>query len=72
MIACEGQTVFDEFNCDITESEISDAIIKLKLEKSNGPDVLLNVFFIRFRVYNLPIIHKFLNRIFKTGFYPQT
>ena len=34
----EGQTVFDELDCDITESEIFDAIKKLKREKSHGPD----------------------------------
>ena len=47
-------------------------IKKLKLERSRGPDVLLNEYFIRFGGYYLPIIHTFLNRIFKTGSYPQT
>jgi hypothetical protein len=40
--ATDNSCSFDEFDCEITETEITEAVKRLKKEKSHGTDLLIN------------------------------
>jgi hypothetical protein len=65
------QIMFAELNVDIDLSEIDSAIHQLKSEKSAGPDMLINEFFIHGKDVLLPVLHNLFNAIFRSGIFPE-
>ena len=64
--------MFDELNVVFSQEEISKAIQQLKNGKSAGPDKLINEFFIHGNTYLCPILCNLFNRLFETGYFPDT
>ena len=67
----ENNRTFDYLNNEITLDEIEKAIGRLKREKSPGFDNSLNEYFIEFKEYLNPIIHKLMNAMFTKGYFPK-
>lgn len=63
--------VFNELNFQITESEISTALSKLKLGKACGLDEIPNEMLKSGHVPLLPVLHKLFNLIFTTESFPN-
>ncbi len=64
--------MFAELDSTITHDEIRLAIKQLKSDRSGGPDLYLNEFFIHGRESLSPIITKLFNRIFNIGYFPDS
>ena len=67
----EFQVMFDELNIVISEVEIHNAINQLKLEKSGGPDNVLNDFFRYGTDVLMPYLYKLFNTVFDKGYFPE-
>ena len=61
-----------ELDKEITIAEIDHAISNLKRDKANGPDCIINEYFIEFKVYLMTFFHRIFNCILATGFFPQS
>ena len=67
----ELQVMFSELDNEITINEIIKAIKQCKPNKSGGPDMLLNEFFLH-RIHVLPpYLHKIFNVVLDNGYFPQ-
>jgi hypothetical protein len=60
----------DCLECDISESEVYEAIRALKNGKAAGPDGILSEFFKHAATTLVPYLVKCFNRLFSTGSYP--
>ena len=67
----ELQVMYAELDCLLTEEEVTKAIKQLKLNKSAGPDLLLNELFIYGRTVLLPYVTSLFNKIFESGHFPE-
>ena len=71
-INSELQVVFSELDREITLQEITHAIKQSNTNKSGGPDMLLNEFFIH-GVHILPCyLHKIFNTLLDKGYFPES
>ena len=68
----EFSVMFDELNEPISTELINKAIKELKSNKSGGPDMHINEFFVHGRDTHLPYLHKLFNKIFDSGYFPTT
>ena len=67
----EFDIIFDELNLDFTQEEVLNAIKQLKLNKSGGPDYLINEFLIYGKHIFTNTLCKLFNKIFETGCFPD-
>lgn len=67
----EFNIMFDELNLNFTHEEILQSIKQLKLNKSAGPDKLLNEFLIYGKHVLTPILCNLFNKIFESGYFPE-
>ena len=67
----EFSIMFDELNIDFSQTEILQSIKQLKTNKSGGPDMLLNEFFIHGKNVLVPILCNLFNKVFEFGFLPE-
>lgn len=67
----EFSIMFDELNLPIINIEIFQAIKELKTNKSGGPDLYLNEFFIHGKHVLAPYLLNLFNRIFDIGYFPE-
>ena len=67
----EFSIMFDELNLPIINIEIFQAIKELKTNKSGGPDLYLNDFFIHGKHVLAPYLLNLFNRIFDKGYFPE-
>ena len=67
----EFSIMFDELNIDFSQTEILQSIKQLKTNKSGGPDMLLNEFFIHGKNVLVPILCNLFNKVFEFGFFPE-
>ena len=67
----EFTIMFEELNSKISNSEILTAIKQLKTNKSAGPDLLLNEFFIQGQDILLPLFYSLFNKVFDIGYFPS-
>ena len=65
-----NECVFDELDADITADEIIKAINDLKMDKSHGPDCLLNEFFIEYKDFIIPHLCTIFNAVLISGYFP--
>ena len=68
----EFNIMFDELNVLFTNAELLKSINQLKTNKSGGPDLYLNEFFIHGKHVLLPYLLSLFNKIFTTGYFPQS
>ena len=64
-----NECVFDELDADITADEIIKAIYELKMDKSHGPDCLLNEFFIEYKDFIIPHLCTIFNAVLNSGYF---
>ena len=64
--------MFDELNVVFTEHEIIKSIKQLKTNRSAGPDLMLNEFFINGKNELTPTICKLFNKLFEIGYFPTS
>ena len=64
--------MFEELNSVISEEEIVKAIKELKLNRSAGPDLLINEFFIYGKDVLLRVLNMLFNKIFELGYFPES
>ena len=67
----ELQVMFSELDNEITINEIIKAIKQCKPNKSGGPDMLLNEFFLHGIHVLPPYLHKIFNVVLDNGYFPQ-
>lgn len=67
-----NECVFDELDADITADEIIKAIHELKMDKSHGPDCLLNEFFIEYKDFIIPHLCTFFTAVLISGYFPSS
>ena len=67
----ELQVMFDELNCDVTNSEILKACKELSLGRSGGPDCVLNEFFKYGIDHLICYLSGLFNTILNTGYFPK-
>ena len=67
----EFDIIFEELNLDFTQEEVLNAIKQLKLNKSGGPDYLINEFIIYGKHIFTNTLCKLFNKIFETGCFPD-
>ena len=67
----EFNIMFEELNIGITHAEILNAIKQLKLNKSTGPDMLINEFFVQGKNTLAPTLYILFNKIFDKGHFPE-
>ena len=67
----ELQIMFEELDTEITYDEISKAIKSLNPNKSAGPDIFINEFFIHGKANFLGYFHKLFNTCLNTGYFPK-
>ncbi|VDI14278.1 Hypothetical predicted protein [Mytilus galloprovincialis] len=67
-----NECVFDELVADITADEIIKAIYELKMDKSHGPDCLLNEFFIEYKDFIIPHLCTIFNAVLISGYFPSS
>ncbi|VDI57091.1 Hypothetical predicted protein [Mytilus galloprovincialis] len=67
-----NECVFDELDADITADEIIKAIYELKMDKSHGPDCLLNEFFIEYKDFIIPHLCTIFNAVLISGYFPSS
>ena len=63
-------TLFEELDSAINEKEITEAIYRLKRDKSHGIDLLIDEYFIYFKEDAIPVIYKLFSKIFLSGVFP--
>ena len=63
--------MFDELNCDVTNSEIVKACKKLTLGRSGGPDCVLNEFGKYGVDHFICYLSDLFNTILNTGYFPK-
>ena len=63
--------MFEELNIGITHAEILNAIKQLKLNKSAGPDMLINEFFVHGKNTLAPTLYILFNKFFDKGHFPE-
>ena len=63
--------MFDELNLPIINIEIFQAIKELITNKSDGPDLYLNEFFIHGKHVLAPYLLNLFNGIFDIGYFPD-
>ena len=67
----EFQIMFDELNNEILRTELLTAINQLRNGASPGPDLLLNEFFKNGSETLVIYLHKFFNKLFQIGYFPE-
>ena len=67
----EFNIMFVELNIGISHEEILNAIKQLKLNKSSGPDMLINEFFVHGKCILAPTLCILFNKIFDKGHFPE-
>ena len=67
----EFNIMFEELNIGISREEILNAIKQLKLNKSSGPDMLINEFFVHGKCILAPTLCILFNKIFDKGHFPE-
>jgi len=67
----ELQVMFAELDAEISQEEILKSIKSLKLNKSGGPDIYVNEFFIHGSSYLLPYLTKLFNVCLNSGYFPE-
>lgn len=68
----EFEIIFEELNLCFTSDEILKAISQLKTNKSSGPDMFINEFFIHGKSVLVPTLVNLFNKIFENGHFPET
>ena len=68
----EFEIIFEELNISFTQDEILKAIGQLKTNKSSGPDMLINEFFMYGKNILAPTLVNLFNLIFEKGHFPET
>ncbi|KAL4240483.1 hypothetical protein ACF0H5_001275 [Mactra antiquata] len=68
----EYNIMFEELNMTISLLEVQKAIKELKTNKSSGPDLILNEFFIHGNYILAPYLLKLMNKVFETEYFPQS
>ena len=68
----EFNIMFEELNVAFTEHEIIKSIKQLKTNRSAGPDLMLNEFFINGKNELTPTICKLFNKLFEIGYFPAS
>ena len=68
----EFEIIFEELNLSFTLDEILKAIGQLKANKSSGPDMLINEFFMNGKNVLAPTLVNLFNKIFENGHFPDT
>ena len=63
--------MFEELNLNFSQNEILKSIKQLKSNKSGGPDMLINEFFIHGKQVLVPILCSLFNKVFEYGFFPE-
>ena len=63
--------MFEELNVPLSYLEVLLAVNKLKNEASAGPDLSLNEFFKNGISILMTYIHRFFNKIFEIGYFPD-
>ena len=67
----EFSIMFEELNLNFSQNEILKSIKQLKSNKSGGPDMLINEFFIHGKQVLVPILCSLFNKVFEYGFFPE-
>ena len=67
----EFSIMFEELNINFSQNEILKSIKQLKTNKSGGPDMLINEFFIHGKQVLVPILCSLFNKVFEYGFFPE-
>ena len=67
----EFNIMFAELNLDFTQEEVLNAIKQLKLNKSGGPDMLINEFLIYGKHIFTSTLCNLFNQIFASGYFPE-
>ena len=67
----EFNIMFEELNIAFSQDEVLNSIKQLKLNKSGGPDKLINEFFIYGSRTLTPTLCKLFNQIFDKGHFPE-
>ena len=67
----KSNIMFAELNLDFTQEEVLNAIKQLKLNKSGGPDMLINEFLIHGKHIFTSTLCNHFNQIFASGYFPE-
>ena len=67
----EFSIMFEELNLNFSQNEILKSIKQLKSNKSGGPDMLINEFFIHGKQVLVPMLCSLFNKVFEYGFFPE-
>ncbi|MEW8542106.1 MAG: reverse transcriptase family protein, partial [Candidatus Thiodiazotropha sp.] len=67
----ELQAVFDQLDIEISVTEIRESIRELAMDKSAGPDNILNEFITKGENILIPYLHHLFNFIFNSGKFPE-
>ena len=67
----EFEIIFAELNVNFTQEEIMKAITQLKSNKSAGPDMLINEFFIHGKHILASTLANLFNKIFEVGHFSE-
>ena len=67
----EFNIMFATLNLDFTQEEVLNAIKQLKLNKSGGPDMLINEFLIYGKHIFTSTLCNLFNQIFASGYFPE-
>ena len=65
-------SLYEELDVVITESEIAEAIKKLNTNKSCAEDNIINEIFIHCKTLLLPHLCKLFNTVYTSGFFPAS
>ena len=68
----EFNVMFDELNLPIDDASLLKAISELKTNKSGGPDMYINEFFIHGKHVLSPYLLTLFNQIFDIGYFPES
>ena len=63
--------MFEELNVNFSDTDIMKSIKQLKTNKSGGPDMLINDFFIHGKTILAPTLCNLFNKIFESGVFPE-
>ena len=63
--------MFEELNLEFSEADILKAINELKLNRSAGPDMLINEFFIHGKGALVKLLCTLFNKLFEIGHFPE-
>ena len=64
--------MFDELNVPFNLEELIKSVKQLNSNKSGGPDLYLNEFFIHGKGTLMPFILSLFNRIYELGYFPDS